>query len=77
MYFTLCIFSAGLRTEEPFAMLSGTSTDKTHTNTYQHADKYVHTIHTYVHHRRTTGQVGTHMRVQAQVHVLTHSLAQL
>ena len=23
MYFTLCIFSAGLRTEEPFAMLSG------------------------------------------------------
>ena len=22
MYFTLCIFSAGLRTEEPFAMLS-------------------------------------------------------
>ena len=24
MYFTLCIFSAGLRTEEPFAMLSGT-----------------------------------------------------
>ena len=23
MYFTLCIFSAGLLTEEPFAMLSG------------------------------------------------------